>query len=195
MGATANTKIAKRILEDLLSRGEKVIFAESCTAGNVAAEFAKVPGASNCLCGSFVTYRPKMKRKLLGVRKATIKKYTTESPQVAKQMALGALEVSEADWAVSVVGNFGPGAPEDKDGKIWVAVAKRVRASGKKSKNKPDKLKCQSMEFQLTATTRIARCKETTATVLEELERAVFFNRKEVATVDADAATDAVAAV
>lgn len=188
MGATANTKVVKRILDELLEKGHKLVFAESCTAGNVAAEFAKVPGASNCLCGSFVTYRPKMKRRVLGVKAKTIREYTTESSQVAEQMVLGALEASGADVAAAVVGHFGPKAPKDKDGKIWVAIAKRVQASGKKSKKKPDKLKCFSLEFQLTATTRIARCKEATATVLKELERAVFFNRKEDITVDASAA-------
>jgi len=165
MGVTANTKVAKRILDELLSRSEKLVFAESCTAGNVSAEFAKIPGASKCLCGSFVTYRPKMKRRVLGVKKATIKKHTTESPQVAKQMALGAFEVSEADWAVSVVGHFGPGAPPEKDGKIWIAIAYW---------NNKGKLKCKSIELPLEQRTRIARCKEATGLVIDCLNEAVF---------------------
>lgn len=174
MGATANTKLVKRILDELLGKGHKLVFAESCTAGNVSAEFAKITGASNCLCGSFVTYRPKMKRRILGVKAKTIKKYTTESPQVVEEMAIGALEASGANWSAAVVGHFGPGAPPEKDGKIWVAIAKRVRASGKKSKNKPDKLKCKSIELPLEQRTRIARCKEATGLVLGFLDKSIF---------------------
>lgn len=174
MGATSNSKIAKRILDELVKKGHKLVFAESCTAGNLAAEFAKIPGASNCLCGSFVTYKSKMKRQILGVKSKTIKKYTAESPQVAEEMAIRALEISGADWSAAVVGHFGPGAPPEKDGKICIAIAKRVRAFGKKSKNKPDKLKCKSVELTLKQRTRISRCKETTGLVLGFLDTSIF---------------------
>ena len=153
--------LAREVFDALKERDEKVVFAESCTAGNVSAELAKVPRASDCLCGSFVTYRPKMKRRILGVKKTTLKKYTAESPQTAKQMAIGALERSDADWAVSVVGHFGPKSPEEKDGKIWVCVAHR----GKK------KIKCTGYSKTLEQTARIARCKEATLSIFRILKR------------------------
>jgi PncC family amidohydrolase len=176
MGTSIATGIVKKILAELLRTGKTVVFAESCTAGNVAVEFAKVPGASDVLCGSFVTYRARMKRKLLGVKKKTIKKYTTESSQVAEQMARGALEGSGADWSAAVVGHFGPKAPEDKDGKIWVAVAQRVMTDSKKA---PTKIKSRFLEVQLKSKARIARCKEATEVVLVCLDKAIFHTIEE----------------
>jgi len=120
--------VVREVVTGLCEREEKIVFAESCTAGMISATLATIPGASKCLCGSFVTYRPKMKRRLLGVKAKTLKKHTAESPQVAKQMAVGALEkCSEAHWSVSIVGHFGPGSPPDKDGKVWIAIARRTK--------------------------------------------------------------------
>lgn len=134
---------AKEAISLLSKLGAKVVFAESCTAGRVAATFATVPGASNYLCGSFVTYRPRMKRKLLGVKRKMLRKYTAESPEVAREMALGALENSNADWSASIVGHFGPNSPIGKDGRVWIAIARRTRKGN---------LKCRMVAERVLAT-------------------------------------------
>ena len=157
----------KSILLALSVKKETVVFAESCTAGAVSAEFAKTPGASEALLGSFVTYSPKMKRKLLGVKKKTIKKHTCESAEVVTEMALGALRVAKSNWAVAVVGHFGPDAPEEKDGMIWVAMA--FRGNGTKSATWID------VEYvELEATGRVARCSESVKHVLARFQHAAW---------------------
>ena len=119
---------AKSCSEILVDLNERIVFAESCTGGMIASSMAGVPGISNYLCGSFVTYRADSKRKWLGVKKSTISSFTTESFETAQEMAIGALEKTpEADWSLSIVGHFGPDAPEEKDGIIWVCVARRSR--------------------------------------------------------------------
>ncbi|MFN5709027.1 MAG: CinA family protein, partial [Planctomycetota bacterium] len=90
----------------LLQHGQRVVFAESCTAGLVAASLAIVPGISRCLCGSLVTYREASKTAWLGVDAQLIAAFTAVSPEVTAQMASAALQRTiEADWAAAVTGH------------------------------------------------------------------------------------------
>jgi nicotinamide-nucleotide amidase len=123
----AGISISGTIQQCLHDLDEKVVFAESCTGGEIVSSMAKLPGISKNLCGSFVSYRPSSKQKWLGVDCRTIEKHTTESVEVAIEMAEGALKKTpEATWALSVVGHFGPNAPEDKDGTIYICVMRRT---------------------------------------------------------------------
>lgn len=123
-----NLSIAERIQRCLSEIDAKIVFAESCTGGEIASTLARLPGISKHLCGSFVTYRADSKRLWIGVKQKTIKRFTTESIEVAKQMAVGSLSFTpEATWSLAVVGHFGPDAPEELDGKIFVSIARRTR--------------------------------------------------------------------
>ena len=125
---------ADAVYELLLSRGEKVTFAESCTGGLLAGEFVGVPGASACLEESYVTYANEAKMRLVGVSGETLAAHGAVSEECAKEMALGALKKSGADWAVSVTGIAGPdgGTPEKPVGTVWVGVAHGDSATAKR---------------------------------------------------------------
>ncbi|MDA7492658.1 nicotinamide-nucleotide amidohydrolase family protein [bacterium] len=114
-------------LAESLSRTQlKIVFAESCTGGLVSAALAGVPGISEWLCGSAVTYRSATKVAWLGVDAEKIAQHSAVCPEVALQMALGVLEKTpEADLALSITGHLGPGAPEGMDGLVFVAIARR----------------------------------------------------------------------
>lgn len=158
--------VAQEISRLLANREERLVLAESCTGGMVAATLAQIPGISNHLCGSFVTYRPASKRRWLGVRKHTIKDHTTESKAVAGEMAVRALrQASEADWSAAVVGHFGPDAPEDKDGQIFVAIARRTRKGNIKVKDE--------IEYVCQSDTRLQRQNEATEVTLTHVARAL----------------------
>lgn len=146
----------------------KVVFAESCTAGLVSATLAQVPGISNHHCGSLATYRPDSKKAWLWVKAASIRDFSCESEQVADEMAHGALaRTKEADWAAAVVGHFGPNAPDDKDGVIWVGIYRR-------SKQKREVLRPVGVEeIQLEESGRVNRQKEATDWVLHTLASAI----------------------
>ena len=104
----------------------KIVFAESCTGGLISAVLAGVPGISEWLCGSAVTYRAATKVSWLEVDAALIEEHTAVCSEVARQMAVGVLEKTmEADLALSVTGHLGPGAPEGMDGLIFVGTAIR----------------------------------------------------------------------
>jgi PncC family amidohydrolase len=159
-----NDSLAQDIARELANREEKLVFAESCTAGMLASTLGQIPGVSKNLCGSAVTYRADLKRRWLGVKRRTIKRHTTESGQVAAEMALGALRhAPKADWSCAVVGHMGPDAPEDKDGQMFVCIARRTKKGNLKIKDK--------IEYQCKADGRVRRMEEVVEVVFTQLAR------------------------
>ena len=115
----------------LAAGGTRVVLAESCTGGLVSALLTRMPGMSQYLCGSAVTYREATKTQWLDVAPALLERYTAVSGEVATQMAVGALvHTPEADVAVSVTGHLGPDAPPDQDGLIYIGLARRAAVTG-----------------------------------------------------------------
>lgn len=113
--ATKEEETLEKALADLLlEKGMMISFAESCTGGMIAGRLVNVPGVSKAFGTGYVTYSNKAKRKLLGVKKSTLKQFGAVSVQTAKEMARGALLASGADVAVSVTGIAGPDGGTDK---------------------------------------------------------------------------------
>ncbi len=119
-------ELIQGLAESLARKQLKIVFAESCTGGLISAALAGVPGISEWLCGSAVTYRSPTKVAWLGVDAAQIAEHTAVCGRVALQMALGVLEKTpEADIALSITGHLGPAAPQEMDGLVFVGIAKR----------------------------------------------------------------------
>lgn len=117
---------AERLAEVLRVGEKRAVFAESCTAGLVSATLARVPGISEFLCGSAVTYRIDAKIEWLGVTSQALAHAGVVSSTVAKQMATGVLGITpEADIAAAITGHLGPNAPTGFDGLVYVGVAVR----------------------------------------------------------------------
>lgn len=113
--ATKEEETLEKVLAELLlEKGMTIAFAESCTGGMIAGRLVNVPGVSKAFGTGYVTYSNKAKRKLLGVKKSTLKQFGAVSVQTAKEMARGALLASGADIAVSVTGIAGPDGGTDK---------------------------------------------------------------------------------
>ena len=87
--------------------------AESCTAGKIIHLLAQIPGSGACLDAGYVVYSTHAKKKLLGVKLATINKFTLTSEEVAREMVKGALRGGAANVVVSTTGIAGP---KPKDG-------------------------------------------------------------------------------
>lgn len=118
---------ASQIVENLKEQGLKIAFAESCTGGLLSALFTEIPGVSEVLDRSFVTYSNKAKVEMLGVDEDLLLKFGAVSEQVAKAMVIGALSNSDTDVAVSITGVAGPGGgTEEKPvGLVYVGVARK----------------------------------------------------------------------
>ena len=106
---------------------KKITFAESCTGGLIASSLTKISGSSNCFDGSVVTYANRIKHEWLGVEELTLEKYGAVSEQTVKEMLLGAIEISKADYSLAVSGIAGPtgGTPSKPVGTVFIGVADR----------------------------------------------------------------------
>lgn len=97
----------------LLARQLSVVTAESCTAGLASAVLSTAEGASEVLHGGFVTYTKAQKTAALGVPANLLDSRGAVNEEVARSMAVGALERSPAAIALSVTGVLGPEPDED----------------------------------------------------------------------------------
>jgi len=118
---------AARVLDGCRARGFKLVTAESCTGGLIAACLTELPGSSDVLDRAFVTYSNPAKAEMLGVPEALVADQGAVSEAVARAMAAGALERSGADLAVSCTGIAGPGggSAEKPVGLVHLAAALR----------------------------------------------------------------------
>jgi len=105
--------------------------AESCTGGLIAAALTAIAGSSDVVERGFVTYSNEAKMELLGVPPHLIESEGAVSELVARAMAEGALERSNADISVAVTGVAGPGggSAEKPVGLVHIAVGRRGRGT------------------------------------------------------------------
>ena len=123
--ADALRPLIERLAELLVSRGELVATAESCTGGGVAAALTSVAGSSRWFERGFVTYSNDAKQEMLGVAAETLQRHGAVSAAVVGEMALGAIRQSRAQWSLAVSGIAGPdgGTPDKPVGTVWFAWA------------------------------------------------------------------------
>lgn len=120
-----STTLEKAVVELLLANQLTVTCAESCTGGMLSARLINVPGVSEIYKAGYVTYSNKAKRKLLGVKKATLQKYGAVSRQTAEEMVKGLVFNSKSDVGVAVTGLAGPdgGTKEKPVGLVYIACS------------------------------------------------------------------------
>ncbi|MDD3182699.1 MAG: CinA family protein [Alphaproteobacteria bacterium] len=108
-------RLAFEIVAQYSREGKKIATAESCTGGLVAAAITSITGASAVFERGFVSYSNDSKIDVLGVLPDVLKKFGPTSPEIAEEMAVGALAYSHANVALSVTGIAGPSTGgEDK---------------------------------------------------------------------------------
>lgn len=117
-------KTFKKVILELIKRGETIATMESCTGGGVANQITNVEGASEVLKYSAVTYSNQYKIKM-GVDSDVIDKYSVYSMETAHEMALNISKFANSDFGVGITGklnradeanNFG------KDNEVFVSI-------------------------------------------------------------------------
>jgi PncC family amidohydrolase len=121
---------AGKLVELLSGKSLRMVTAESCTAGLAAENIAGIPGASACFWGSYVCYARQAKISMLGIEEKILDECGMVSGETARAMALGALEKSGVDAAVSITGLAGPATGDGLTdgipvGTVWIATALR----------------------------------------------------------------------
>lgn len=117
-------KSFKKIVLELIKRGETIATMESCTGGGVANAITCIEGASEVLKFSAVTYSNQYKIKM-GVSADVINEYSVYSMETAHEMALNISKFANSDFGVGITGklnradvnnNFG------KDNQVFISI-------------------------------------------------------------------------
>lgn len=136
--------------QELLCQKKTIAFAESCSGGLASSLVTDVPGSSEYLLGSAVTYTNMAKERLLHVQADTLAEFGAVSQETACEMAVGVRQLFGSDLGVSITGNAGPGASEGKPvGLVYIAVAAK------------DVVYCQEHHFTSTRTENKLRIAQT----------------------------------
>lgn len=121
--------IISYIINRLAQTNKKISFAESCTGGLLTYYFTQQNGASDILEGSLVTYSNKIKENWLGVQDYTLKEYGAVSNEVVLEMSEGAMNVSSADYTLSISGIAGDGGGTSQKPVGTVHIGVRTKTS------------------------------------------------------------------
>ncbi len=99
---------ARLLVDEACERSLRIVTAESCTGGLVSAAITAVSGSSEIFDRGLITYSNRAKQDLLGIAGDLIADYGAVSEPVARMMAEGALENSNAHVSVAITGVAGP---------------------------------------------------------------------------------------
>src|ERR1700754_35469 len=117
---------ARELLAAARAQNLRIATAESCTGGLIAGLLTEIPGSSDVMDRGFVVYSNRAKQDMLGAPGDLIADMGAVSEAVARMMAEGAVENSNAHVAVSVTGIAGPGGgtPMKPVGLVHMAAAR-----------------------------------------------------------------------
>ncbi len=143
----------------LKEKNHTLALAESCSGGLIAHMITSVPGSSNYFMGGVVSYSNQSKINQLGVKKETLEKHGAVSEETITEMALGAKQEFNTDWAVATSGIAGPdgGSAEKPVGTVWIAVAGPAGIKAKKFQFGGDR----ERNIQVTAITALNMLRKT----------------------------------
>ena len=117
-------EIAKEVLNLATIHEVVIASAESCTGGMLSSTITEIPGSSAIFDCGFVTYSNISKMTLLSVNENTLNHHGAVSEEVAGEMAIGAINNSQANLAISITGIAGPGGSTTKpEGMVCFSIA------------------------------------------------------------------------
>ncbi len=130
-----DTETLETIVGQLLrSHQATLAVAESCTGGLIAHRLTQIPGSSDYFERGIVAYSNRAKREILKVSEEILARDGAVSDSVARKMAEGVRELSQATLGLAVTGIAGPGGgTEEKPvGTVFIALASPLETSSKK---------------------------------------------------------------
>ncbi len=119
------TTLAGAVAGLFTERRLTLALAESCSGGLLADRITDVPGSSQFLKGSLVTYTNEAKERLLGVDPGLLEQEGAVSEAVALAMACGARKVLDAHFGAAITGIAGPDSDPSglPAGLVYIALA------------------------------------------------------------------------
>lgn len=123
-------RLAEAVVAQAREKKLRIAAAESCTGGLIGGLLTEVPGSSEVFERGFIVYSNRAKQDMLGVPGDLIADMGAVSEAVARMMAEGAVENSNAHMAVAVTGIAGPGGGTAMKpvGLVHIAAARENRS-------------------------------------------------------------------
>ncbi|KPK68593.1 hypothetical protein AMJ87_11655 [candidate division WOR_3 bacterium SM23_60] len=123
------TSLARQLLRKKLT----ISVCESCTGGMLGSMITDRPGSSKYFVGGIIAYSNEVKRKVIGVKPATLRKYGSVSAEVVKEMARGVRRKLITDIGIAITGIAGPagGSKKKPVGLVYLGVASKQKVSVK----------------------------------------------------------------
>ncbi len=123
----------KKIVDLLTLRNETIATMESCTGGFIVNEITNIPGASNVLKFSCVTYSNEYKIKM-GVPKDVIDEYSVYSINTAIEMARAICKFSNSTYGIGVTGQLNrkdPNNDSDDYRMVYICIYNSITGNQK----------------------------------------------------------------
>ena len=95
----------KELVDKLIKENKTISTMESCTGGGIANAITNIPGASEILMFSAVTYSNEFKIKM-GVSSEVIDKYSVYSMETAREMSKNISLFSESNYGLGITGKL-----------------------------------------------------------------------------------------
>lgn len=117
----------ENIVNKLLNNSKTISTMESCTGGYIASSITNIPGASEILKFSAVTYSNEYKIKM-GVDKNVIDKYTVYSIETANEMSKNISLFANSNYGIGITGKLcspDPVNPTDKNDIVYISIYDR----------------------------------------------------------------------
>ena len=114
----------ENIVNKLIKNNKTISTMESCTGGYIASSITNIPGASEILKFSAVTYSNEYKIKM-GVDKNIINKYSVYSIETANEMSKNISEFSNSNYGIGITGKLcspDPINPTDKNDIVYISI-------------------------------------------------------------------------
>lgn len=112
------------VVETLTKNKETIATMESCSGGAIVNAITNIPGASEVLKYSAVTYANEFKIKM-GVNKEIIDKYSVYSMEVAKEMSKNISLFANSTYGIGITGKINRADPYNnsgEDNKIFISI-------------------------------------------------------------------------
>jgi nicotinamide-nucleotide amidase len=130
MFSSSLLRLAEIVLMEAREKKLRIATAESCTGGLIGGLLTEIAGSSAVFDRGFIVYSNRAKSDMLGVPGDLIADMGAVSEAVARAMAEGAVENSNAHMAVAVTGVAGPGGGTALKpvGLVHIAAAREGRS-------------------------------------------------------------------
>ena len=114
----------ERIVKILIDKNKTISTMESCTGGKIVDAITNIPGASEILKFSAVTYSNEYKIKM-GVESNIIEKYSVYSIETAKSMSKAISNFTNSDFGIGITGQLkriDPANQGNKEDMVYISI-------------------------------------------------------------------------